>query len=146
MLEGSKARAEWVGQWGWYLCAGGYGEREKVWIHGILDILTWPVEGVRMDWSPRTHWGSSNAGEKEKERVMGCWRFGEKEGSKENINDLTEARMDFSSVSSEPNFTAAQTVDWIGEKKRLLILPREINTYAKKASLTLNFVCRLIVQ
>lgn len=64
------------------------------------------------------------------ERVMGCWRFGEKEGSKENINDLTEARMDFSSVSLEPYFTAAQSVDRIGEKKRLLIPPREFSTYA----------------
>lgn len=83
------------------------GDPEKLWIHGILDVLTWPVEGVRMDWPPRTNWESKN----KREGEMGWWRCGGKEGSKENINGQTETRMDFSSVSSEPNFTAAQ--EWI---------------------------------
>lgn len=100
------AKTEWGSGWvsggvTWVQVAG---EGEKVWIHGILDVLTWPVEGVRMDWSPRTKWEST----KGKEGEIGRWRFGEEEGSKENINGLTEARMDFSSVSSEPNFTAEQ--------------------------------------
>lgn len=102
----AERRSGWVsGAATWVQAAG---EREKVWIHGILDVLTWPVEGVRMDWPPRTKWESTN--ERERER-WGWWRFGEEEGSKENINGLTEARMDFSSVSSEPNFTAVQ--EWI---------------------------------
>lgn len=83
------------------------GEWEKVWIHGILDVLTWPVEGVRIDWPQRTNWESTI----KREGEMRWWRFSEKDGSKENINGLTEARMDFSSVSSEPNFTAVQ--GWI---------------------------------
>lgn len=101
-----------------------------------IEALTSPVEGVRMDWPLRTNWESTI--QRERERVMRWWRFGEKIGNKENINDLTEAHMDFCSISTEPNYSSTG-VDRTGEKKCLLILPREINTYAWKASLTVNF-------
>lgn len=57
----TERRSGWVGGYGaaaTWLQAAKAGE--KVWIHGILDVLTWPVEGVRMDWSPRTNWESKN--------------------------------------------------------------------------------------
>lgn len=84
--------------------AAGEGKKVNPWDIGCPDLAS----GGREDGLATTDQLRKQEQERRKDEVMEVWR---KEGSKENINGQTETHIDFSSVSSEPNFTAAQ--EWI---------------------------------